>query len=134
MEQHVKMVGILNIVLGGLGVLVALFMLVFFGGLAGLVASDQDPDAAVGVAALGMVGGVAFFAIAIFSVPSIIAGVGLLKFKEWARVLGIVMSVLHLLNVPLGTALGVYGLWTLTKDETRNLLKEKSGEMPAMAR
>jgi len=134
MEQHVKMVGILNIVAGGLGVLIALFILVFFGGLAGLATQDSDPEAPVGAAILGMVGGIAFFAIAVFSVPSIIAGYGLLKFREWARVLGMVMSVLHLLNIPLGTALGIYGIWVLTKDETRALLKEKAVTMPAMAR
>ena len=134
MEQHIKMVGILNIVVGALGVLIALFFLVFFGGLAGLVTTDHDPDAPVGAAILGMIGGIIFFALAIISVPSIIAGVGLVKFREWARVLGMVASVLHLFNVPLGTALGVYGIWVLSKDETRSLLKEKSVGMPAMAR
>jgi len=134
MEQHVKMVGILNIVAGGLGVLLALFILVFFGGLAGLVTQDSDPEAPIGAAVLAMVGGIAFFVIAIISVPSIIAGVGLLKFREWARVLGMVVSVLHLLNIPLGTALGIYGIWVLSQDESRALLKAKSGGMPAMAR
>jgi hypothetical protein len=135
MEQHVKIFAILNIVIGALGVLVALFVLLFFGGLAGLVGADHDPDGPVGAVALGMVGGIAFFAISIFSVPSIIAGVGMLKLREWSRVLGMVMSALHLLNIPLGTALGIYGFWVLTKDETRALFKTKGGSMPvAMAR
>lgn len=134
MEQHVKMVGILNIVAGGLGVLLALFVLVFFGGLAGLATQDSHPEASVGAAILAMVGGIAFFVIAIPSVPSIIAGVGLLKFREWARVLSMVVAVLHLLNIPLGTALGIYGIWVLSQDEAQALLKAKSGGMPAMAR
>jgi hypothetical protein len=135
MEQHVKIVAILNIVAGSLGILIALGVLLLFGGLAGLAGADNDSEGPIGAAVLAMVGGVAFFAIALPSVPSIIAGVGLLKFREWARVLGMVASVLHLFNIPIGTALGVYGLWVLSKDETRDLLKAKSGEMPvAMAR
>ena len=34
----------------------------------------------------------------------------------------IVISVLDLLNIPFGTALGIYGLWVLTKPETEALL------------
>jgi hypothetical protein len=135
MEQHVKILAILNIVAGGLGVLIALFVLLFFGGLAGLVGADNDPDGPIGSIALGMVGGIIFFAIAIFAVPSIIAGVGMLKFREWSRVLGMVVSALHLLNLPLGTALGIYGFWVLTNDETRALYKTKGEAMSvAMAR
>ena len=134
MEQHVKIVGILNIVAGALGVLIALGILLVFGGVAGLITMDHDPDASLGAVIVGIVGGVVFFVIALISVPSIIVGVGLLKFREWARILGIVVSVLHLFNFPLGTALGGYGIWALTQDETRALLKAKAVGMPAMAR
>ena len=44
MEQHVKVVAILNIVCGGLGLLLALVVLLFFGGMAGVVHSDPSPD------------------------------------------------------------------------------------------
>jgi hypothetical protein len=125
-EQHVKVVAILNIVLGGLGVLTALFVLVFFGGMAGLVSSDPDPDADIGAAALGLLGGVGFVVIAIFSVPCIIAGWGLLKFRPWAQTLGVVMSILNLLSVPLGTALGIYGLWVLLNKDAKPLFMPRT--------
>jgi predicted ferric reductase len=126
MEQQVKAVAILNIIWGGLGVLGALFVLVFFGGMAGLVSADHDTDAATGAIALGAIGAVAFIVITLVSVPTLIGGIGLLKYREWARILTIVMSALHLLSIPLGTALGVYGIWVLTKDETRALFKTKT--------
>jgi hypothetical protein len=131
MEQHVKVVAILNIVCGGLGLLLALVVLLFFGGMAGVVHSDPSPDSDVGVAALGAIGVVGFVAIAVISVPSVIGGIGLLKFREWARILVIVMSALNLINIPFGTALGVYGLWTLLNDGTRVLFKNKEGSWPA---
>jgi len=131
MEQHVKVVAILNIVYGGLGVLIALLVLLFFGGMAGVVHSDPSPDSDVGVAALGVIGVVGFIVIALISVPAVIGGIGLLKFREWARILLIVMSALNLINIPFGTALGIYGLWTLLNDGTRVLFKNKEEQWSA---
>jgi len=131
MEQHVKVVAILNIVCGGLGILIALLVLLLFGGMAGVVHSDPSPDSDVGVAALGLIGLVGFIVIALISVPTVIGGIGLLKFREWARILLIVMSALNLINIPFGTALGIYGLWTLLNDGTRVLFKNKEEQWSA---
>lgn len=54
----------------------------------------------------------------LFSLPQIIAGLGILKRQEWARILGIVLSVLALVRFPLGTALGIFSLYVLTHRET----------------
>ena len=47
------------------------------------------------------------------AVVGIIAGVGLLQRQSWARILTLIVGVISLLNIPLGTALGVYTLWVL---------------------
>src|SRR5262245_47303152 len=111
MEQHIKILAILNIVLGALGVLAALMILLFFGGLSGIALTDSTPDAEQGAAVLGLIGGIAFVVVAVFSVPGLIAGIGLLKFREWARIMTIVLSILNLINIPFGTIVGAYGLW-----------------------
>ena len=121
MEQHVKILAVLNIILGGLGIVVALLVLVLFGGLAGVAGSDPNPDAQGGAAVLGLIGGIGFIFIALISIPCVIAGFGLLKFRSWAQILTIVLSVLGLLNFPFGTALGIYGLWVLLNKETKPL-------------
>jgi hypothetical protein len=41
------------------------------------------------------------------------AGWGLLQREPWARVLALILAFLGLINVPFGTALGVYTLWVL---------------------
>jgi len=56
------------------------------------------------------------------SVPGIVGGIGLLKMRSWARPLVLIVGCFHLLSIPFGTALGVYTLWVLLNDETRNLL------------
>jgi hypothetical protein len=44
---------------------------------------------------------------------SVLAGIGLLTRRPWARKLALVLGVLALFRFPLGTALGVYTLWAL---------------------
>ena len=132
MEQHVKVVAILNIVYGGLGVLIALLVLLFFGGMAGVVHSDPSPDSDVGVAALGVIGVVGFIVIALISVPAVIGGIGLLKFREWARILLIVMSALNLINIPHSAPLSAFmGSGRCSMIGTRVLFKNKEEQWSA---
>ena len=49
MAQHVKVLGILHIIYGALGVFVGLLVFLIMGGIAGLVGvTDHSPDSAVG--------------------------------------------------------------------------------------
>jgi hypothetical protein len=43
----------------------------------------------------------------------IIAGWGLLQRQEWARIVALVVAFVALLNLPFGTALGIYTIWVL---------------------
>jgi uncharacterized membrane protein (DUF2068 family) len=47
------------------------------------------------------------------AVVGIVAGWGLLERKPWARMLAIVLGCFSLLDMPFGTALGIYTLWVL---------------------
>jgi hypothetical protein len=120
MEQHVKILGILYIVIGGLGVVAALIVFGVFGGAAGVIKAGQHPEA---VPLLLLLGGLAMTVVLAMSAPSLIAGIGLLYLKPWARALTIILSVIHLFSVPFGTALGIYGLWVLLQRETEPLFR-----------
>lgn len=123
MQQHVKILAVLHIIFGGLGVMAALVILIIFGGLAGLVhlAANSDdvavdsPWIAGGV--LGLIGALVTVVVLVVSLPGVIAGIGLLNFQPWARILTIVLSILDLPGFPFHTALGVYGLWVLLSPE-----------------
>jgi hypothetical protein len=127
MEQHVKILGVLNIVWGALGAFAGLALLAVFGGAYGIVGAvaQHQPMPPFVPSILAIVGGIISFAFLILSAPSIIVGAGLICFKPWARILAIVVSALHLFNIPLGTALGVYGLWVLFSDESQKLFESK---------
>jgi hypothetical protein len=131
MQQHVKILAILNICYGVMGGLAALTIMAVFGGLAGVAGMSGDHDAAAGAAFLGLLGAVIPLVVLILCAPSIIAGIGLLKYKSWARMLTIVLSAFSLLSIPFGTALGIYGLWTLLKPETEALFRQRPQAWPA---
>ena len=123
MKQHVSILGILYIVFGCLGLLGAFAFLALFGGLAGIagLVAHEEPDASVAVPILGGIGVLVSAVIALLSLPGLVIGIGLTKFRRWARVGGVVLSALNLLNFPLGTAIGAYGLWVLLSKESEPL-------------
>ena|SRR5437868_14941249 len=126
MLTHVKVIGILHIVLGGLGILAGFIVLLVLGGAAGLVGLNADShDSLTAIPILGGIAGFVFILLLALSLPSVIAGWGLIRYRPWARIMTIVLSVLHLFNIPFGTALGVYGLWALLAPETEILFRQQ---------
>ena len=128
MERHVTILGAFHIAFGAIGLLIALAILVIFGGAAGLIGlgAASDPDALIAVPVVALVGTFLMMAALILSVPGIAAGFGLMTYRPWARMLTVVLSLLHLLNFPFGSALGVYGLWVLLSDEGRLLFERRA--------
>jgi hypothetical protein len=127
MESHIKAVGLLHVILGSLGILAGLVVMVVFGALAGVVQfSDSSRNSALAVPVLGAIGTMIFIVVVLISVPGLIGGIGLMRMAPWARIFMIVISAIELLHFPLGTALGIYGLWVLTKPETEALMASRN--------
>ena len=124
MTDHVRILGILFIVGGAFGLLVAGLFVVIFGlgalGIAG-AAMQENREAILAIPIIGAIATILVGLIVVCSIPGIAAGAGLLKYQPWARILSIVLSALNLLNVPIGTALGIYGLWVLLNKDTEKL-------------
>ena len=130
MASHIRVIAWLHIVFGALGLLAAVVALLFFGGIAGLVGvTDHTSNARAAVPILSIIGGIAFVALAALSAPTLAAGIGLLRYRPWARIVAIVLSALHLFNVPLGTALGIYSLWALLSAEGARLFDQPGREV-----
>jgi hypothetical protein len=112
MEGHVTAVGALCIGLSVLCILGGGFLFVL---LAGIGFLSHDQDASMILSTIGFI--IAGFLV-IISIPGIIGGIGLLKRREWARILVLIISALNLLNIPIGTAVGAYSIWVLVQRET----------------
>jgi hypothetical protein len=121
MDIHVKVLGVLHAVLGALGLLCALALILIFGGVAGIVGASGDPDAAVAIPIIGLTGTALVSFVVLLSLPSVIIGIGLYQRRPWARIGGIVMSIIDLFGVPIGTIVGLYGLWVLFSKETERV-------------
>ena len=108
-----KVLGVLFLTVGVLGLVGAMFSSVAFGLLAGVVGASGDEGAPLGSTVLGITGLALAMALALFAAPSIVCGWGLLKFRPWARILAIVLAAVSLLGFPFVTIFGVYALWVL---------------------
>lgn len=112
MGQHVTILGWLYLVGHALFLVIGLFVFVL---LTGIGLAVDDP---VAPKVLPLVGTTVGLLLAALALPGLVAGYGLLKRASWARMLAIVVGILNLINIPLGTAIGVYTLWALTQPET----------------
>jgi hypothetical protein len=122
MITHVKVLGVLYIVLSGITLCAALFIGLALGAAGGIVGQTASPeDAAVALPVIGLAGSALVIFLLALSLPGLVTGIGLLKFQPWARILGIVVAAINLLNIPFGTALGIYGLWVLLNKDTEGL-------------
>jgi hypothetical protein len=115
MEKHITIVAALHIGLSILGILLGAFVLVLLAGI-GVISEDEEA-----LTVLAIVGGAVSLFLFVLSAPGLIGGIGLLKRKEWARILVLIVSGLELLNIPIGTAVGVYSIWALVQTETVKL-------------
>lgn len=129
MEKHLRMIGILNAVLGAFGVLVSLAALIAAGGPRGVLLIN----ARIGGSTSTLEGYVTLAIIIylfLMAAPMIATGYGLLKYQEWARNLGMILSIVLLIHIPLGTIVGLYSLWVLTSYEVEPLFKSPPVRRP----
>ena len=121
MRQHVSFVGALHIGFGLLGVAGALAIFFGFQFLFQLV---EDEPIAQDV--LSFIGNSIGLILLFVSTIGVIGGIGLFSFRPWARILVMIVSALNCLNVPVGTAKGIYSLWVLMQPETIELFEESN--------
>lgn len=129
MRAHVHLVAVLHIVLNALCLVTGLGFLAvwllgasFVGGAAG--AEHGAATGGVLGVALSLLGVLIALCLIAPGLPGFVGGIALLRGRGWARWVLVVVSALQLLNVPLGTAVGVYSLWVLLHPETDRLLSE----------
>lgn len=111
-DKHITILGVLHIANSALGIIAAIIVFTVVTG-AGILSGDAD---AITITAI--VGSSIALFLLVLSLPGIIGGIGLLQHRPWARILLLVVGFLNLLNIPIGTVLGVYTIWVLLKENT----------------
>jgi len=113
LQVHVPIVGWALVISNALFLAFAVFLWVLLAGI-GFATRAAEPRPILIILGTGLA---IFFSL--LSVPGLAAGIGLLARKHWGRILGIVVSMLGLLNFPLGTLIGIYALWVLFQNSAQ---------------
>ena len=112
MKKHVTVIGVLHIGRSAMQLLAGFIVMVSLVG-SGLI--SQDSVALPILVGIGLLVG---FILLIVAIPGLVGGIFLLRNKQWARILVMIVSVMGLTSIPIGTAIGVYSIWALMQDET----------------
>jgi hypothetical protein len=123
MEKQVTALGIIFVIFHFLIFLIGLAILLTFAGVGILSAMALNHFSHLPVSILMGIGGLIGGIFMVISLPGIIAGAGLIRFKSWARVLALIISFFQLINFPIGTALGIYSFVILLSPKSVNVFK-----------
>ena len=115
MNQHVQIVAIISILLGVLWVFLGIGVFAIVTG-AGVASGERDA-----MIVTGAVGSVVGGLLILIGLPQVIGGIGLLKRRNWARILILIVAALSLMNIPFGTAYGIYAFWVLLSEQAKPL-------------
>jgi hypothetical protein len=114
LHMHVQILGWLRIIGAALTAVIGMLLLIFLAGI-GVFSSAASGEAAP----FWVLTMVAFFVgglMVVLALPALLAGVGLLRRKEWGRILALIVGVFDLFNFPLGTLLAAYTFYVLLQN------------------
>jgi len=103
-EEHNKTLATLHFVYGAMHGLTLLGLVLL------VVVVEVATPASDAISGSWIVVGVMVFVVLLFAVGllPLIVGYGLMKRKIWAKPLALVQAIVSLINIPIGTALGIY--------------------------
>ncbi len=117
MPSHLRLLGILQLTWGAIGLLLGASMLLLAVGAIAIGLMDTGDPVASGVTALTF--SVFAGALLLFGAANAWAGRALRRGQPAGRSAVLWLSVPNLFVLPFGTALGVYALWVLLHNEAR---------------
>lgn len=118
LDGHKKVLGILYVISAMLTILGMIMLNAILSIIFSFAFNEVDPDERkIMELVLSIVQYVPAFVILIFSIPTLIAGIGLLTKQSWATIFALIMGCLKLFNFPIGTAIGIYAIWIYSEDQ-----------------
>lgn len=113
---HKKIIGVTFVIFSAFWLICLFFYEAFIDFVITLSENEIEPEAYMVFDFISYL----LWAVAIlFLIPRLIIGIGLLGEKKWANIPGLVFGIISILNVPLGTLLGVYCLLVFTAKDKK---------------
>lgn len=124
MQPHLKLLGILQLLWGWIGLLLGVSTLMLAAGAAAIGLTSSVSSLSAGATAATF----AFFSVALLigGLANAWAGAAIRKLQPAGRLATLGLAVPNLFVLPFGTALGVYAFWVLLHDETRKMFGIRS--------
>ncbi len=121
MESHKRILGILYIISGAFQMILVFGLSMFITTILAFATHELEPGQA---AIFEFIASIFQFLPAVivifFSIPAIIAGIGLLYKQSWAMMLALILGCFKLFSFPIGTALGVYTIWVYVEQNKQS--------------
>ncbi|HNV28252.1 MAG TPA: hypothetical protein PKJ83_03880 [Cyclobacteriaceae bacterium] len=117
MEVHKRILAILYIISGAFQILGMIILSSIISIIIPFIMEEAGPEGQwVFMWIVPFIRVIAIGIIILFSIPSIIAGYGLLNNKKWALTLALVLGCFKLFSFPIGTAIGIYTIWVYAEN------------------
>lgn len=131
MRTHIKIVGAIHVIYNLLAVLTVIGGVALWLGTSGAIgvgatlSGDVTPQSGAALSGvLAILGLIVGFCMLVPSLPGFLGGVGVLRQRPWARLLLVLVSVLHVVTfLPTGIAIGLYSLWVLLQPQTKAIFE-----------
>lgn len=114
---HIRLLGILWVAISTFRLIPGLFLIALFHEGAGFLPPEVPSFVHGLLQAVGTL-------LIVGALLGLAAGVGLLQRQSWGRMLAIVLAVISLVDMPFGTALGIYTLWVLLPGKSEEEYKQ----------
>lgn len=117
MEVHKRILAILYIISGSFQILAMIILSSVMSIMIPFIMEEAGPEAQwVFVWIVPFIRFIAVGVIILFSIPSVIGGIGLLNHKKWALTLLLILGCFKLFSFPIGTAIGIYTIWVYSEN------------------
>lgn len=117
MEVHKRILAILFIISGTVQILGMIILSSIISIIIPFIMDEAGPEGQwVFMWIVPFIRFIAIGIIILFSIPSIIAGIGILNNKKWAFTLALVLGCFKLFSFPIGTAIGIYTIWVYSEN------------------
>lgn len=110
---HKKVIGIIFIVFSAFWLICLAFYDQFMGFILEYAQQDADFEPEV-MWIFDLISAFLWGIAIIFLIPRIIIGIGLINQRKWANIPALVYGIISLINIPVGTILGVYCILIFT--------------------
>jgi hypothetical protein len=122
-ESHVDLAGALFVVWGGLTILIGASTLALGTAAAALIVSGHGVRGQLAASVTAVTFIVLALLALLWGAVHVAVGMVVRRRRHWSRLAAILLGSIDLLLLPYGTALGLYTLWVLLREDSKRLFE-----------